>query len=53
MSGHHHDHDDHHHHHGHDHHHDNQYSDMQARVKALETVPVWRSHRRVRDERAA
>ena len=38
MSGHHHDHDDHHHHHGHDHHHDNQYSDMQARVKALETL---------------
>ncbi len=36
MSGHH--HDDHHHHHGHDHHHDNQYSDMQARVKALETL---------------
>ena len=36
MSGHHHDHDDHHHHH--DHHHDNQYSDMQARVKALETL---------------
>lgn len=36
MSGHHHDHDDHH--HGHDHHHDNQYSDMQARVKALETL---------------
>lgn len=34
MSGHH--HDDHH--HGHDHHHDNQYSDMQARVKALETL---------------
>ena len=31
MSGHHHDHDDH-------HHHDNQYSDMQARVKALETL---------------
>jgi nitrile hydratase len=24
--------------HGHDHHHDNQYSDMQARVKALETL---------------
>lgn len=39
MSGHHHDDDDdHHHHHGHDHHHDNQYSDMQARVKALETL---------------
>ncbi len=38
MSGHHHDHDDLHHHHGHDHHHDNQYSDMQARVKALETL---------------
>jgi nitrile hydratase len=38
MSGHHHDHDDHRHHHGHDHHHDNQYSDMQARVKALETL---------------
>jgi len=38
MSGHHHDHDDRHHHHGHDHHHDNQYSDMQARVKALETL---------------
>jgi nitrile hydratase len=36
MSGHHHDHDDHH--DGHDHHHDNQYSDMQARVKALETL---------------
>jgi nitrile hydratase len=38
-------HDDHHDHdhgddhdHGHDHHHDNHYSDMQARVKALETV---------------
>jgi nitrile hydratase subunit alpha len=38
-------HDDHDHHHddhdqghGHDHHHDNHYSDMQARVKALETV---------------
>ena len=31
MSGHQHDHDDH-------HHHDNQYSDMQARVKALETL---------------
>lgn len=39
MSGHHHDHDDHHHHgHDHHHHHDNQYSDMQARVKALETL---------------
>jgi len=38
MSGHHHDDDDHHHHHGHDHHHDNEYSDMQARVKALETL---------------
>ena len=25
-------------HHDHDHHHDNRYSDMQARVKALETV---------------
>ena len=35
MSGHHHGHD---HYHGHDHHHDNQYSDMQARVKALETL---------------
>lgn len=35
---HHHDHDDHHHGHGHDHGHDNRYSDMQARVKALETV---------------
>ncbi|MFN3719273.1 MAG: nitrile hydratase subunit alpha [Rhizobium rhizophilum] len=34
MSGHHHDHDD----HVHDHEHDNQYSDMQARVKALETL---------------
>jgi nitrile hydratase len=39
-------HDDHHHHHhddhdhGHDHHHDNRYTDMQARVKALETVLV-------------
>jgi nitrile hydratase len=32
---HHHDHD---HHHGHDHHHDNHYSDMQARVRALETI---------------
>lgn len=31
--GHHHDHD-----HGHDHHHDNRYTDMQARVRALETV---------------
>jgi nitrile hydratase len=40
MSGHHDDHDDHHHHHGHDHHHDNQYSDMQARVKALETLLI-------------
>lgn len=28
----------HHHHHDHDHHHDNRYSDMEARVKALETV---------------
>lgn len=28
----------HHHHHHHDHHHDNRYSDMQARVRALETV---------------
>jgi nitrile hydratase len=27
-----------HHHHHHDHHHDNRYSDMQARVRALETV---------------
>ncbi|CAN7350942.1 nitrile hydratase subunit alpha [Neorhizobium sp. LjRoot104] len=35
---HHHDHDHHHHGHGHDHAHDNRYSDMQARVKALETV---------------
>lgn len=35
MSGHHHDNDDHPHDH---HHHDNQYSDMQARVKALETL---------------
>ena len=33
MSDHHHDHD-----HDHDHHHDNRYTDMQARVKALETV---------------
>lgn len=33
-----HEHHDHDHHHGHDHHHDNHYSDMQARVKALETV---------------
>jgi nitrile hydratase len=33
MSGHHHDHD-----HAHDHDHDNHYSDMQARVKALETL---------------
>lgn len=32
------DHHDHDHGHGHDHHHDNHYSDMQARVKALETV---------------
>lgn len=39
MSGHHHDDHDHlHQHDGHDHHHDNQYSDMQARVKALETL---------------
>lgn len=38
MSGHHPDHDDHHPHHEHGHHHDNQYSDMQARVKALETL---------------
>lgn len=29
---------DHHHHDDHDHHHDNHYSDMQARVRALETV---------------
>jgi nitrile hydratase len=29
---------DHHHDHDHDHHHDNRYTDMQARVKALETV---------------
>jgi nitrile hydratase len=36
MSGHHHDHD--HDDHVHDHEHDNQYSDMQARVKALETL---------------
>ncbi|QGG90872.1 nitrile hydratase subunit alpha [Agrobacterium sp. MA01] len=36
MSGHH--HEDHDHHHGHDHHHDNQYSDMEARVRALETL---------------
>ncbi|KQW28789.1 nitrile hydratase subunit alpha [Rhizobium sp. Root274] len=35
MSGHHHDHD---HAHEHDHDHDNHYSDMQARVKALETL---------------
>ena len=28
------------HHHDHDHHHDNRYTDMQARVKALETVLV-------------
>jgi nitrile hydratase len=34
-----HDHDHHHDHdHGHDHHHDNRYTDMQARVRALETV---------------
>ncbi len=26
------------HHHDHDHHHDNRYTDMQARVRALETV---------------
>lgn len=32
------DHDHHHHDHDHDHYHDNRYSDMQARVKALETV---------------
>ena len=32
--------DHHHHHHDHDHHHDNRYTDMQARVKALETVLV-------------
>jgi nitrile hydratase len=39
MSGHHHDHDhDHAHAHGHAHKHDNHYSDMQARVKALETL---------------
>lgn len=43
MSADHHDHDHDHdhghdHHHGHDHQHDNRYSDMQARVKALETV---------------
>jgi nitrile hydratase len=39
VSGHHHDDHDHlHQHDGHDHHHDNQYSDMQARVKALETL---------------
>ncbi|MBU0737210.1 MAG: nitrile hydratase subunit alpha [Alphaproteobacteria bacterium] len=36
MSGHH--HEDHDHHHGHDHHHDNRYSDMEARVRALETL---------------
>ncbi|SIR07786.1 nitrile hydratase [Rhizobium sp. RU33A] len=36
MSGHH--PEDHDHHHGHDHHHDNQYSDMEARVRALETL---------------
>lgn len=33
-----HSHDHHHHHHDHDHDHDNQYSDMQARVRALETL---------------
>lgn len=39
MSGHHHDHDhDHDHAHDHDHDHDNRYSDMEARVKALETL---------------
>jgi len=39
VSGDHHDDHDHlHQHDGHDHHHDNQYSDMQARVKALETL---------------
>ncbi|QEE44189.1 nitrile hydratase subunit alpha [Rhizobium sp. WL3] len=38
MSGHHHDHDHDHDDHVHDHEHDNQYSDMQARVKALETL---------------
>ncbi|TPP11404.1 nitrile hydratase subunit alpha [Rhizobium glycinendophyticum] len=39
MSGHHHDHDhDHGHAHDHDHDHDNRYSDMEARVKALETL---------------
>lgn len=36
MSGHH--PEDHDHHHGHDHHHDNRYSDMEARVRALETL---------------
>uniref|UniRef100_A0A7C1NXY1 nitrile hydratase n=1 Tax=Agrobacterium albertimagni TaxID=147266 RepID=A0A7C1NXY1_9HYPH len=36
MSGHH--PGDHDHHHGHDHHHDNRYSDMEARVRALETL---------------
>ncbi|KPF51751.1 nitrile hydratase subunit alpha [Rhizobium sp. AAP116] len=36
MSGHH--HEDHDHNHGHDHHHDNRYSDMEARVRALETL---------------
>ena len=36
--GHSHDGDDHHDHHDHHHHHDNHYSDMQARVKALETL---------------
>ncbi|NKN36278.1 nitrile hydratase subunit alpha [Agrobacterium sp. a22-2] len=39
VHDHHHPHDhDHHGDHGHDHHHDNQYSDMQARVRALETL---------------
>ncbi|WP_077960571.1 nitrile hydratase subunit alpha [Ensifer adhaerens] len=37
MSEHHHDH-HHHDHHDHDHHHDNHFTDMEARVKALETV---------------
>jgi nitrile hydratase len=36
MSGHH--PEDHDHHHGHDHHHDNRYSDIEARVRALETL---------------
>ncbi|MGE8104363.1 nitrile hydratase subunit alpha [Allorhizobium sp. NPDC080224] len=36
MSGHH--PEEHDHHHGHDHHHDNRYSDMEARVRALETL---------------